>query len=729
MRNVSSAVIAWSSSDSTIISVSPEGLAIAQQASGSATITAALTGMGAPGQVSIVLTAAPRVLESISLSPLDASVTVTGNQTYTATGNYSDSTTADLTGTATWAVVNNINGSGGQATNIGASVTATAEGIVKVTATDTTSTPNVTGATYLNIGLTAISVSPTNPSVPKGTQQQFTATGTFTGPSLDVTNSVVWASQDTTIAEITSGLPACGSCPNGGLATAHELGTSNITASSGAVNSNTAVLTVIDPVITSVVISPTGGCNSGGVPRGNSCQFTAMAIFSDQSNATVTDSAMWISDKPNCAAIDATALATTLSSVSNPCTANITATYSSVTSNPPTALTVTAHALNSISIVPADPVQPKGAAEQFEVRANYSDGTVTVSNGANGPSWYSYDNSIATIDSSSGLASTTNSVTGTVNIGAFYNGFNTSTTFTVTASQLQSIAVTPVGRVPLTPDDGSTTIPVAGTQQFKATGTYTDTSAQDITSVVNWSSSIPAIATITDPNSPGKATGVAAGTLTMGITVTDPNSSITGSASLTVKAINSISVSPATATVIPGGTRQFTATANYGGSTQPLTAFGPAWSSNHTNFATVAQTGLATAISAGSATISAQLGSGSCTGVNCGALTVGQAVLQSITVSCDPHNPCTGSGQPLLSLGQNEQMIATGHYSDGSNQDLTTKATWASSIPTVATINTTGFLMTKHLGTTNITATCTSGGACPGATSTVQGTMQLTVTF
>src|SRR5260370_36246823 len=72
--------------------------------------------MGPPGQVSIVLTAAPRVLESISLSPLDASVTVTGNQTYTATGNYSDSTTADLTGTATWPVVNNINGSGGRTT-------------------------------------------------------------------------------------------------------------------------------------------------------------------------------------------------------------------------------------------------------------------------------------------------------------------------------------------------------------------------------------------------------------------------------------------------------------------------------------------------------------------------------------------------------------------------------------------------------------------------------------
>src|SRR5260370_12250716 len=100
-----------------------------------------------------------------------------------------------------------------------------------------------------------------NPSLTKGSQQQFAAMGTFTAGPLDVTNSVLWASQDTTIAEITSGLPACGSCPNGGLATAHELGTSNITASSGAANSNTTLLTLVDPLITPVVISPTARCN------------------------------------------------------------------------------------------------------------------------------------------------------------------------------------------------------------------------------------------------------------------------------------------------------------------------------------------------------------------------------------------------------------------------------------------------------------------------------------
>ena len=67
---------------------------------------------------------------------------------------------------------------------------------------------------------------------------------------------------------------------------------------------------------------------------------------------------------------------------------------------------------------------------------------------------------------------------------------------------LTSIAVTP----------NNPTISTGATQQFTATGTYSDSSTQNITSQVSWNSSTPAVATI---NASGLASGVSAGNTTI----------------------------------------------------------------------------------------------------------------------------------------------------------------------------------------------------------------------
>ncbi len=66
------------------------------------------------------------------------------------------------------------------------------------------------------------------------------------------------------------------------------------------------------------------------------------------------------------------------------------------------------------------------------------------------------------------------------------------------APTLQSIAVTPV----------NPTIPSGGTQQFTATGTYSDDSTQNLTSQVTWTSSSTAVVSI---NAAGLVTGLGAG--------------------------------------------------------------------------------------------------------------------------------------------------------------------------------------------------------------------------
>jgi hypothetical protein len=96
---------------------------------------------------------------------------------------------------------------------------------------------------------------------------------------------------------------------------------------------------------------------------------------------------------------------------------------------------------------------------------------------------------------------------------------------------LSSIAVTPA----------SPTIAVSGSQQFTATGTYSDASTADLTSRVTWSSSNTAAATISNT---GMATGVAAGTTT----ITAASGSIQGHTDVTVPSSAAVSFTPSALT-------------------------------------------------------------------------------------------------------------------------------------------------------------------------------------
>src|SRR4029077_5998833 len=90
-------------------------------------------------------------------------------------------------------------------------------------------------------------------------------------------------------------------------------------------------------------------------------------------------------------------------------------------------------------------------------------------------------------------------------------------------------------------------------------------------------------------------------------------------------------------------------------------------------------------------------------------VTVGPPGLLSITVSPNPSS---------LPEGERGQLTAIGDFSDGSVQNLTQSATWSSSAPSVATVNSAGLASGLIVGCTTITA----------VSGTVQGTTTLTVT-
>src|SRR5437660_1575452 len=182
-------------------------------------------------------------------------------------------------------------------------------------------------------------------------------------------------------------------------------------------------------------------------------------------------------------------------------------------------------------------------------------------------------------------------------------------------------------------------------QQFSAIGNYSNGSSQDITNQVTWDSIPPNVATIVSSGAgAGNATGVGIGTAS--ISAKDPATNVTGSTMLTVDAaiLQSIDVQPAGDNIAAGLYVQFSATGGFSdGSSSDITST-VTWASDNPAAATISSGGVATAVAAGSSTISAS--SGSVTGS--APLNVTPAQLTSIAVT-----PVNGA----VVVGQTQQFI------------------------------------------------------------------------
>ena len=128
------------------------------------------------------------------------------------------------------------------------------------------------------------------------------------------------------------------------------------------------------------------------------------------------------------------------------------------------------------------------------------------------------------------------------------------------------------------------------TQQFTATGTYSNGSTGDVTPETTWTSSDPAIAPI---DSEGLASGVSKGIARISgdcqCYVEDTNLTISSSAA----SLTSIAVTPSDPTVNVGSTQQFIATGTYSNSTTSVITTSATWTSSSTTIATVNSSGLA----------------------------------------------------------------------------------------------------------------------------------------
>jgi hypothetical protein len=666
--------VSWASSDAGVATVSnatdSNGLAIAATP-GSTLVTA--TSGGITGETTLTVTDA--VLVSLEVQPASAAVAQGTTRQFTATGLYTDNTTQDLTTQVAWtssdgsvATVSNTAGSNGLATaaTIGStSVSATAgdvTGEAALTVTDAT--------------LVSIEVSPSSASTASGLELQFTATGLYTDNSTqDLTTQVTWASSDDAVATLSN---AAGSR---GLASAGSAGSATVSATSGSTTGE-AMLTVIEATLMSIEVSPATSSTANGSTR----QFTATGLYTDGSTEDLTTQVTWTSSEVTIATVSNAPGSKGLASTVSVGNTTVSATSGDVTGD--ATLTVTDATLVSIEVSPAMPSVANGLTEQFTATGRYSDGSIRDVTAE--VLWSSSDGTVATVSNAAGSHGAASTLRpGTTTVAATSGDVTAETTLTVTDATLMWLEISPA----------MASVAKGSTQQFTAAGFYTDGSTQDLTSAVLWLTPDVAVATVSNAaGSKGLASTVSVGTTTVSATSGD----LIAEAALTVTdaSLMWIDVSPVSASVASGLTRQFTATGVYtDNSTEDLTAQ-VLWTSSDAAVASVSNAagsnGLANTIGVGTATVSATRGAV----VGHATLTVTDPILLSIDVS-----PLA----PSVVQNSTQQFTATGTYTDGSIRDVTAQVSWSSSDGSVASMSTiigsNGLASTGSVGTATIVAT------------------------
>jgi uncharacterized protein YjdB len=613
-------------------------------------------------------------LTSLELTPATGNLVAGTTRQFVATGIFSDATKQDMTAWVTWsssapsvATVDNTSGACGLVAGVAAGSTTITGTLGDVSGS---ATVTVTSAT-----LVSISVTPTAPSIALGTTRRFTATGIFSDQSSqNLTAAVAWSSSNTAIATVSN---LAGS---NGLASSVAAGATTITATFGGTSGSTTLM-VTPATLTSLQVAP----SNPSIALGQTRQFEATGIFSDNTKQDLTAAVSWDSSDMSVATIDNAAGSNGLASGMKAGSATITATLGGFSKS--STLTVTAATLDAIEVAPINASIPLGTSRQFAAIGTFTDNTIQDLTSA--VTWSSDDTGVATISnatSSNGQA--TSVANGATTIRATLGSVQGRSSLTVTSATLVAIDVTPA--IP--------SLPAGVKQQFVATGTFSDGTVKELTQEVTWNSSTAAVATISNAEgSEGLAWLLAAGEAT--ITATSGNVSGSTLVKVTAATLVAIEVTPPDSALPLSLVQQFTATGIFSDDSVSDLTQEVTWGSSAEGIATISNgngsEGLATPVAPGTTTITATL-----SGISASTtLTVTSATQVSIVIS-----PATSS----IALETTQTFTATGTYSDGSILDLTKFVTWRSTSPAVAVIsnagNQRGVATGVGVGSTNISA-------------------------
>jgi hypothetical protein len=428
------------------------------------------------------------------------------------------------------------------------------------------------GATYIGQNqapaptkrLLSVAIAPQSPAIALGDNQQFSASALFSdGSKTDVTRNATWISAQPKVASINAE----------GMATAKAIGTISITAIYESVRGS-STLTIAPHALVSIAVTP----QSPPLTPNHSVQLSALGTFTDGTSQDLSSMVTWSSTPNGVLTISGAGLATG----NSPGTATVTASNGSITGSD--TLAVALPTLVSIALSPHSITLTPMRSAQLAAVGTYSDASTQDISAS--VTWSASPSVIVTV-SDKGLA--TGKALGSATITAISNTVTATDSVTVVAPTLNSISIAPRGA----------SIPLGKNQQLSAIGIYSDGSKQDLTSSVQWSSSVPTILSL---SSSGMATAAALGTAT----VTATSGTVSGADQLHVgpPIVVSFTVAPAGSVLAVGGREQLSAVARFSDGTTGDMTTSVSWDSANSAIANVSNQGLVLARHVGDTTIS-----------------------------------------------------------------------------------------------------------------------------
>lgn len=527
-------------------------------------------------------------LTSIEISAESATIAKLTSTRLSVKGNYSGQFVRDITEQVAWS-----SDSPDVAAFVTTAIPSRVSGIDPGIATLSATVGGITADFELTVSpatITVLSITPADPSIPKGLSKQFSASGTFSDATIqDLTFDAAWASSAPDVASVSN------AADSRGFARALAVGASTISATFDGVSGST-VLTVTEPAVQAIVLSVT----NPSVLTLSKISFKATGAFTDGSTSDITSQVTWNSSNTAIAAIAGDGTVTALTQG----TTAISATLGGVSAT--TNLKTTGGNLTGITVTPATVTLVKDISGLISAKGTFDNGITRDITGA--VTWTAANTALASVTPSGGNLALLNplAVTSVPTTITATSGTRTGTaTLTVIAPQLSSIAL-------------STTtldLTVGTSTPLAVTATFSDGTTQDVTSISTWTSGNPAIASVAAGGlGTERVTGIAAGTTT--ISATYGGKTVLTPATVTVRprTLQSLTILPVTSAAAAGSQILITATANYGDNTTvDLTReTATVWKIDNPNVAILAdsvnQPGVVVAVDRGSATLTASFG-------------------------------------------------------------------------------------------------------------------------
>ena len=657
IKEISGNTVKFTSTNTNVASIDSNGT-VSLKAKGSATVKMSVYASASattPLLEKSVNVTVKQPVTGVSITSANGSNTVNAGDTLQLTAKVSPSNASDTS--VTWSS----NSTGIAKVSTTGLVTGVAAGTAVITAkandgSNKSATFTVT-VTKKVIKVTKISLSASTLLTKVGCTKKITATVTPTNAD---NREVTWSSSAPTVASV----------DQSGNITAKSVGnaTITVTAKDGSGVTATCWVNVTDIKVTGITLNKT----TLNIKTGATEQLTAKVQPTDATNSKVT----WSSNEPTVAEVDQTGMITAKKEGSAVIT---------VTAQDGSGKTATCQVNVTDIKVSGITLSASTLAMQTEDVKRLSVTNITPANATNKAlKWESKNTWVATVDES-GNVTAKNPGEATITVTAADNG-GAQATCKVTVTE-RTAPVIKVTQIQLSQTRAS--LNEGKELQLTATVLPANATNQSLT----WSSSVEGVATV-DPT--GKVTAIKAGTTVITATAKD-DSGISASCTVqvtvpTVK-VTGITLNKTTASVVKGKTVALTATVTPDTATDKTIK----WTTSNKNVATVSTYGVVTAVSAGTATITATAADDSGVKATC-KITVTNPVVKVTKVTLNKTTASVVKGKTLT-------LTATVTPTNATNK----KVTWKSSNTKIATVDSNGKVTAKAAGTATITCTAADG--------------------